>query len=135
MFKINVDTERKMKKIAVFGPRHVDTVKDPYALKKIKDRIEEYFSTLDMPVTIITSKFTAGWDLAARLTARDTVGVELWTMEAYWKTYGNPAGPRRNTLMARECDYGVTGKECGGTPGTANMLKQLKILGKKVVRI
>lgn len=124
-----------MLKITVFGPRSIDTVKDPHGIKKIKDRIEKYISTLDMPVTIITSKFTSGWDLAARLTARDTVGVELWTFEAYWKTYGTSAGPRRNALMARECDHGVTGKECGDTPGTKNMLYQLEKLGKNVVRL
>jgi hypothetical protein len=130
-----------MLKIVVFGPRSIDTVKDPYAIKKIMKRIENYISTLDMPVTIITSKFTSGWDMAARLTTRDMVHVDLWTLEAYWKTYTppkgkkNPAGVIRNELMAIECDHGVTGKECGNTPGTANMIKQLKKLDKKVVRI
>lgn len=118
-----------MKKIAVFGPRDAGYC-------NVYSRLVQYFYVfIERPVTIITSKKTSGWDAAGRNIANNTLYIELWTFKAYWDEDGGRAGPLRNALMAQECDFGVTGAECGGTPGTANMIKQLQKLGKEIVRI
>lgn len=50
---------------------------------------------------------------------------------ADWKTYGKSAGPRRNRQMAEYADALVAIWD-GESPGTRNMIEQMKRLGKPV---
>ena len=56
-------------------------------------------------------------------------GIDLKIFPAEWAKYGRAAGPIRNREMAEYCDQALIFWD-GKSGGTANMIEQMKQLGK-----
>lgn len=58
-----------------------------------------------------------------------------WRFHAEWKKFGRPAGPIRNTRMLKEAKPDVCMAAPGGGPGTADMVKQARAAGVRVIEV
>lgn len=75
-------------------------------------------------VTTVVSGHGGNVDLAAEEWAQER-DIPVLTFPAQWATYGKPAGPRRNVVMAQRADalIAIFAKDRYATSGTANMIQ------------
>jgi len=91
--------------------------------------LDEYALTIG--VTEVVSGGAAGVDSDGEAWAK-SAGLSVKRFPADWKTHGRAAGPMRNSLMAAYADALIAFK---GGKGTANMIRQARDRGLKVVEV
>ena len=94
-------------------------------------RIEE--EIVKLAPTVIISGGASGADTHAIIEAQ-VLGIPVIVYMADWKKYGRRAGPIRNKQMLEEGKPDMVLAFPGGI-GTANMIKQAKAAGIKVIEI
>lgn len=82
-------------------------------------------------ITLLIEGGARGADYMARKFA-EWQGIPVKTFEADWQTHGNAAGPIRNRQMLTEAKPDLVVAFEGGR-GTANMVKQAKAAGVRVL--
>ena len=82
------------------------------------------------PITELMQGGAKGADALARDWARAR-GIKRWVCKADWDQYGKAAGPKRNARMLEWGPDAVIAFP--GGRGTANMVKQSKAAGVKVI--
>lgn len=112
-------------KIAIIGSRE-KYLAAPWI---VKQQVREYVEDLPRD-TIIVSGGARGVDSYAEQAARGC-GLPLTLFLADWATHGKAAGFIRNKLVVDEADRVVAFWD-GESRGTANALKQARVLGKQI---
>lgn len=96
---------------------------------KDKDLMEDVLKGFD--ISCIIEGEAGGADTLAREYAKGQ-GIHVLPFPAQWDLYGKPAGPIRNAEMLRVGQPDLIVAFPGGS-GTANMIKQAKKAGVKVI--
>jgi hypothetical protein len=94
-------------------------------------KVEEVLDRLEFPITEVVSGCAIGPDRFGEAWARRR-GVPVKTFRPNWTLLGAAAGPVRNKAMAAYGDVLVAFWN-GVSPGTDNMIKTMRRLGKPVV--
>lgn len=104
-----------MKRIVVAGCRNYDN----YA--QAKDYIDNCIKEIRKEHALVfLSGGCNGADLLGERYAKENgFGIERYA--ANWQKYGKGAGPKRNLLMAKDCDYVICFWD-GKSKGTASMI-------------
>ncbi|MDD4051129.1 MAG: DUF2493 domain-containing protein [candidate division Zixibacteria bacterium] len=84
----------------------------------------------EYPITEIVSGGARGVDALGERYAREH-GLPCTRFPADWSRYGRSAGPRRNREMAAYGDFLIA--FTSGGPGTTNMIREMRQVGKPVV--
>jgi hypothetical protein len=109
-------------KIIVAGPRDFTNHQFVYGV----------LSQVVKPWDVIIQGGAAGVDRIAQTWAR-THGIACRTFPALWEKQGRAAGGIRNEQMAREADVLIA--FVNGSPGTANMIRQMQVLKKQIMYV
>lgn len=110
-------------KCVIAGSRDItnyELVRDAFTLCDWSDRIDE-----------IVSGEARGVDTLGERVS-DEFGLKLARFPADWSK-GRVAGHIRNEQMAKYCDMAIIVMKSGGSPGSNNMIKQMKKLKKPVI--
>ena len=81
-------------------------------------------------VTLISGHASSGADVLGERYAAER-GHDLVLVPAEWKKYGRSAGPKRNRVMAQQCDVLVAFWD-GKSSGTGSMINEARKLNKVV---
>ena len=108
-----------MKKIGIIGSRRRDEEED---FQKVSD---EFLLNYLKGDSIISGGCPKGGDrFAERLAKLYRVPIKIY--HADWKKYGKPAGPIRNTDIAKESDILIACVSSDRTGGTEDTIKKFK---------
>lgn len=116
------------KKIGIVGARRRNTNNDYKALCKA---ITEVYEEGDI---LVSGGCKLGADHFAEMIAEDR-GYSILIHHANWKRYGEPAGPIRNSKIAKDVDVLIALPAGIGTGGTDDTIRKCKKLKKKVILI
>jgi len=92
----------------------------------------EQIDNLNLQIAEIVSGGAPGADLCGEMYAQER-GIPIRRFPALWGLYGRSAGPIRNREMAEYADYLIA--FTSGGPGTSNMIRTMKSLGKPMTVI
>jgi len=113
------------KKIVIAGCRNFKNY------KIAKEYIDFCISDIKKKYKLIfISGGCSGADLLGEQYAKEN-GYPLEIYPANWKKYGKSAGPKRNKLMAENCDYVICFWD-GQSRGTKSMIDYARALGKPI---
>lgn len=114
-----------IKKIVIAGCRNFSNYKIAkeyidFCIRDIKEKYELVF---------ISGGCKGADSLGERYAHENGYTLEIYP--ANWEKYGRSAGPKRNKLMAENCDYVICFWD-EKSPGTKSMLKYAKELNKPI---
>ncbi len=117
-----------MKVIGIVGSRSRDSLQD---FQKCMRAFEKIYNDGD---TVVSGGCPKGGDRFAELIARN-YQISITIHHAHWEKYGKPAGPIRNTLIARDCNVLIALPSEGREGGTEDTISKVEKLGKKVILV